>query len=393
MRVEFRKLRSEFTSMKEIIYLDNAATTSLDPLVLEVMMPYFTEVYGNASSIHGMGRKAKSAVENARKKVAEILHTSPSEIFFTSGGTEANNTVIRGAVESLGTKTIISSPIEHHAVLHPSESLEQHHKVKFQKVKLTEKGSVDYTDLESLLKNSPKSLVSLMHGNNEIGNILDIQLVSKLCRENGALFHSDFVQTIGKFPINLQELQIDFISGSAHKFHGPKGVGFLYINAANKIDPYIIGGAQERNMRGGTENVAGIVGLAKALEIASAEMEERKEKIRLLKSHLKEALVREFSGVTFNGMSGDLENSLYHILNVSFPANRDNEMLLFSLDIEGICVSGGSACSSGTDIGSHVLEALNIDDDRANVRFSLGKNNTEQEIDKTINVLKKIFHK
>jgi cysteine desulfurase len=379
--------------MKEIIYLDNAATTSLDPLVLEAMLPYFSEIYGNGSSIHSMGRKAKSAVENARKKVAELLHTSPSEIFFTSGGTEANNTVIRGVVESLDVKTIITSPIEHHAVLHPSEYLQNENKVVLKLVKLDDKGRVDYANLESLLKETPNALVSLMHGNNEIGNILDIENVSRLCKKYGALFHSDLVQTVGKLPIHLQTIDIDFISGSAHKFHGPKGVGFLYINARNKLNPYIIGGAQERNMRGGTENVAGIVGLAQALELAINQMASKKEKILFLKSYLKERLIKDFEGITFNGTTGELENSLYHILNVSFPAHPDNEMLLFSLDIEGICVSGGSACSSGTDIGSHVLEALSVQDDRANVRFSFCEHNSKEELDKTISILQKILHK
>lgn len=379
--------------MRETIYFDNAATTFLAPEVLEVMLPYYKEVYGNGSSIHGMGRKAKAAVENARKKVAEILGTSPSELFFTSGGTEANNTVLRSAVESLGIKTIISSSIEHHAVLHPLQYLASKNLVDFKLVKLDENGSVDYQDLEGILKKNPNALVSLMHGNNEVGNILDLKRVSKLCRENKALFHSDMVQTVGKLPINLQEIDIDFISGSGHKFHGPKGVGFLYINANNKLTPYLIGGAQERNMRGGTENVAGISGLAHALTLATAAMSERKTHILALKTYLKQELESSFKGIEFNGMSGNLDNSLYHILNASFPAHPDNEMLLFSLDIEGICVSGGSACSSGTDIGSHVLEALNIQDERANVRFSFSEQNTMEEIDKTITVLKRILGK
>jgi cysteine desulfurase len=377
--------------MRKPIYLDNAATTALDPEVLEAMMPFFKEVFGNGSSIHGMGRRAKSAIENSRKKVAEILGTSPSEIFFTSGGTEANNTVIRGAVESLGVKTIISSPIEHHAVLHPLEHLNGKDGFSFKLVKLDDSGSINYMHLEELLQNSEKPLVSLMHGNNEIGNILNLKKVSKLCRDYGSLFHSDFVQTLGKLPVNLPEIDIDFISGSAHKFHGPKGVGFLYINANNKIVPFMHGGAQERNMRGGTENVAGVVGLAKGLEIAASTMTERKSYILGLKTYLKESLLTSFPGVYFNGMSGDLENSLYHLLNVSFPAHKDNEMLLFSLDIEGICVSGGSACSSGTDIGSHVLNALSIPDERANVRFSFSELNTEEEIDITLTALKKIL--
>ncbi len=379
--------------MREIIYLDNAATTSLDPQVLEAMLPFYTDVYGNGSSIHTMGRKAKSAIENARKKVAELLNTSPSEIFFTSGGTEANNTIIRGAVESLGVKTFISSPIEHHAVLHPLEHLEKFGQITFLKVKLKPEGSVDLEDLEIKLSQNPGALVSLMHGNNEIGNILDLKAVGELVKKYGGYFHSDTVQTVGKYPIDLQELDIDFISGSGHKFHGPKGVGFLYINARNKINPFIHGGAQERNMRGGTENVAGVVGLAAALALAIEKREDRKKHISGLKKYLKEQLVQTFPDITFNGKSGELEDSLYHLLNASFPAHRDNEMLLFSLDIEGICVSGGSACSSGTDIGSHVLNELKIPDERANVRFSFCEKNTTEEIDKTISALKRILVK
>jgi cysteine desulfurase len=377
--------------MKEIIYLDNAATTSLNPQVLETMLPYYTEIYGNGSSIHGMGRKAKAAIENARKKVAELLHTSPSEIFFTSGGTEANNTVIHGAVESLNVKNIITSSVEHHAVLHPSKHLSAEKRINLKLVSLNESGKIEFEDLKKMLSETPNALVSLMHGNNEIGNILDIHKVSQLCRTYKALFHSDFVQTIGKLPISLQEIDIDFISGSAHKFHGPKGVGFMYINAQNKLNPFIIGGAQERNMRGGTENVAGIVGLAAALEIAVSKMANTKEKILKLKKHLKEGLLIAFPGIKFNGTTGDLDKSLYNILNASFPAHPDNEMLLFNLDIEGICVSGGSACSSGTDIGSHVLEALKLDVNRANVRFSFSVHNTIEELDRTITTLKKIL--
>ncbi|MCR9063121.1 MAG: cysteine desulfurase [Cytophagales bacterium] len=379
--------------MREIIYLDNAATTSLDPQVLEAMLPFYIDVYGNGSSIHTMGRKAKSAIENARKKVAELLNTSPSEIFFTSGGTEANNTIIRGAVESLGVKTFISSPIEHHAVLHPLEHLEKFGQITFLKLKLKPDGSVDLEDLEIKLSQNPGALVSLMHGNNEIGNILDIKAVGELVKKYGGYFHSDTVQTVGKYPIDLQDLDIDFISGSGHKFHGPKGVGFLYINARNKINPFIHGGAQERNMRGGTENVAGVVGLAAALALAIEKREDRKKHISGLKKYLKEQLVQTFPDITFNGKSGELKDSLYHLLNASFPAHRDNEMLLFSLDIEGICVSGGSACSSGTDIGSHVLNELNIPDERANVRFSFCEKNTTEEIDKTISALKRILVK
>jgi cysteine desulfurase len=377
--------------MKKTIYFDNAATTSLDPRVLEAMSPYLTEIYGNGSSIHMMGRKAKAAIENARKKVATLLNTSPSEIFFTSGGTEASNTILRQAEASLGIKNFISSPLEHHAIIHPLEALREKQSAQVHFVELENNGNISYNSLENLLANHQPALVSLMHGNNEIGNMLNIQHVSALCKEYKALFHSDTVQTIGKFPIDLQQWDIDFINGSAHKFHGPKGIGFLYINSRNRIDPFILGGAQERNMRGGTENIAGIIGLAAALEIALEERENRKEKILTLKEYLKTALAGMIPGITFNGTSGDLENSLYHVLNASFPQHPDNEMLLFSLDIEGICVSGGSACSSGTDIGSHVLTALNVPDERANIRFSFSKHNTIEEADEVIKILARIL--
>jgi cysteine desulfurase len=377
--------------MKKYIYFDNAATTPLDPEVLEAMMPYLTNIYGNGSSIHTLGRQAKAAVENSRKKVAELLHTSPSEIFFTSGGTEANNTVIRSCVESLGLKTVISSPVEHHAILHPLEYLQKQNGLDLQLVNLKENASVDLESLEEKLKKTSKALVTLMHGNNEVGNLLDLHEVSRICKKYGALFHSDTVQTVGKFSINLQELGVDFISGSAHKFHGPKGVGFLYINSSHQINPFIHGGAQERNMRGGTENVAGVVGLAKALELAIEKQDKRRAHLKDLKLYLKNELLKAIPGVNFNGASGDIENSLYHLLNVSFPEHPDNQMLLFSLDIEGICVSGGSACSSGTDIGSHVLNALKVPEERANVRFSFAKQNTKEEIDSVVSILKNIL--
>ncbi len=377
--------------MKTNIYFDNAATTPLHPMVLEAMMPYFTEVYGNASSIHAIGRKAKSAVESSRKKVADLMGTSPSEIFFTSGGTEANNTILHAAVNSLGVKNIISSPVEHHAVLHPLEFLEKTGKIEFQQINLQKDGSINFEVLPSYFKNNTPTLLSLMHGNNEVGNLLDLAKTAQICSQHNAYFHSDLVQTVGKMPINLETSGLDFASASAHKFYGPKGVGFMYIKAGNSLHPYISGGAQERNMRGGTENVAGIVGLTKALELAYAEMDERKTKITKLKKYFIANLLEVCPSVIFNGLSGDFEQSLYHLVNVSFPANPDNEMLLFNLDIEGICVSGGSACSSGTDIGSHVLRALNVPEENANVRFSFSIFNTKEEIDRCIIILKTIL--
>lgn len=377
--------------MKKTIYLDNAATTPLDKEVLESMIPHFTENYGNPSSIHGVGRKAKSAVELARKKVASLLNTSPAEIFFTSGGTEADNAILKGAIQSRGIKTVITSKVEHHAVLHPLEALEKEGKIELIFLDLDKNGNPSIAQLQELLENKKNVLVSLMHGNNELGNILDLTTVGKICKENGALFHSDTVQTVGKIAIDLQETPIDFITGAAHKFYGPKGVGFMYINSGSAIRPYMEGGAQERNMRGGTENLPGIVGLATALERAIENQKGRKAYILELKEYFIGELKKAFPTIEFNGESGDIENSLYHLVNVRFPAHPDNQMLLFSLDIEGICVSGGSACSSGTDIGSHVLSQLNIPEENANIRFSFCYHNTKEEIDTVITALKKIL--
>lgn len=377
--------------MQPRIYLDNAATTPIDPQVIEAMLPLMTENFGNPSSIHAHGRRVKSEIEKARKKVAELLNTSPSEIFFTSGGTEADNAAIHCSIETFGLKHAITSKIEHHAVLHTLQHLEKQGVIELSYVNLDEKGSVDVQHLEALLGSKPRSLVSLMHGNNEIGNLIDLEQIAELCKVHEAVFHSDTVQTMGHYVHDLQTLKTDFIVGASHKFNGPKGVGFLYINADTKIHPFIHGGAQERNMRGGTENIYGIVGLAKALEMAYEGMESHKSHIVGLKKQLIEGLTQRIDGVKFNGNSADLENSLYTVLNVSFPPNDGTDMLLFNLDIDGISCSGGSACSSGTDIGSHVLQALNLSPNRGNVRFSFGKFNTSVEIERVVDVVAKMY--
>jgi cysteine desulfurase len=361
------------------VYFDNAATTPLDTDVFEEMKPYMLEHFGNPSSIHSHGRKVRSAVERARKKVAELLNASPSEIFFTSGGTEADNTALVCTVNDKDIKHIISSKIEHHAVLHTLDTL-QKEGVKVSYLELDGDGLINYDHLEHLLKEHPHSMVSLMQANNEIANLLDVKRVSALCQEYGALFHSDTVQTIGHYRHELDHLGLDFAVGSAHKFHGPKGVGFLYINSKHKISPYIHGGAQERNMRGGTENVYGIVGLAKALEIAYQGMDDHRKHIEGLKQRLIDRLKSGIEGVAFNGVSDDLDRSLYTVLSVCLPTSSDNEMLLFNLDIDGISVSGGSACSSGSNIGSHVLAELDRDPNRGAIRFSFSKYNTLEEV-------------
>ncbi|ABG60718.1 cysteine desulfurase family protein [Cytophaga hutchinsonii] len=370
------------------VYLDNAATTALDPLVLEAMMPYLTDHFGNASSIHGHGRETRSAIEIARKKIADLLNTTAAEIFFTSGGTEADNTAIIGAVEKHNIKHIITSRLEHHAVLHTAQYLEKLHRVSVYYVDVNEKGVIDLAHLESLLQQYPNALVSLMHGNNEIGNILDLKKAGDLCHQYKALFHSDTVQTIGHYPLHLYSLPVDFIAGSAHKFHGPKGIGLLYLKSGSAIYPYMHGGAQERNMRGGTENTPAIVGMAKALELAYQRMEADRNHITGLKKHMIEEL-NKIPGLLFNGESADIDKSLMHVLNVSLPPSENNEMLVMNLDIAKISASAGSACTSGTNIGSHVLEAIGAKDDWGYVRFSFGRNNTKEEIDYCIKTLVK----
>lgn len=373
------------------VYLDNAATTPLDKEVFEAMTPYMLEMHGNPSSIHTHGREVRSAIEKARKKVADLLNTSPSEIFFTSGGTEADNMAIRCSIETYGIKHAISSATEHHAVLHTLEHLQKQGQIQLSFVELDEKGHVKMDHLQQLLQQNPKSFVSLMHGNNEIGNLLDIEAVGDLCEEYGAIFHSDTVQTMAHYKHDLSALKVKNIVGAAHKFHGPKGVGFLYINSDHKISPFIHGGAQERNMRGGTENVYGIVGLAKALEIGYRDMEEHQRHIQGLKDRMMVKLQEQIPGVRYNGDSANRERSLYTVLNVSLPPNDDNDMLLFSLDIQKISASGGSACSSGTSIGSHVLGAINADPERGAVRFSFSKYNTPEEIDYTVEKLAELY--
>ncbi|MCE3227836.1 MAG: cysteine desulfurase [Bacteroidetes bacterium] len=372
------------------VYLDNAATTKLDGEVLKAMMPFMTEDFGNPSSIHGYGRKTRSAIEGARKTVAKLLNVTPAEIFFTSGGTEADNMAIVQSVETFGIKHVISSPIEHHAVEHTIHTMEKAGKIKASWVKIDKKGNVDLAHLEELLKNNSRSLVSLMHANNEIGTLLPLKEVGELCEKYNALFHSDTVQTMGHYRMDLRELKVHFITCAAHKFHGPKGVGFLYINHNNKITPFIHGGAQERNMRGGTENLYGIVGLAKALEICFNEMEEHQKHISGMKEYMKQQLTSAIPGTVFNGETS-FDKSLYTVLNCCFPNHPDAEMLLFNLDISGIAASGGSACSSGSNQGSHVLRGLGIDMTRPSVRFSFCKYNTKEEIDFVVSKLAELF--
>ncbi len=372
------------------VYLDNAATTAIHPEVIDAMVLVMKDKFGNPSSIHSYGREVRTIVEDARKRVARLIKTTPASIFFTSGGTEANNMAIRCTIHDMGIKHAITSKIEHHAVLHTLEDLAKSGEIKLSFVKLDAKGNVDLDDLERLLKENERTFVSLMHANNEIGTMLPLAECGAICRKYDAIFHSDTVQTLAHFEHDLSQLPVDFITCAAHKFHGPKGVGFLYINNNRvKIKPFITGGAQERNMRGGTENVYGIVGLAKALEMAYENMNEDIVHVSMLKNYMINKIKQEITDATFNGETG--EKSLYTVLNVSLPASEIGEMLLFNLDIAGIAVSGGSACSSGSNQGSHVLKGIGADDNRPAVRFSFCGSNTREEIDYAVEKLKEIY--
>ncbi len=379
------------TNISSRIYLDNAATTALDKEVLEAMMPYLSDHFGNPSSIYSYGRETRLAIETARKTVAKLLGVKPGNIFFTSGGTESNNTVIAASIRDLGCTHIITSPIEHHAVLHTVEHYCSCNKISTSFVTLSNEGVIDYDNLEQQLKeqsaNNKKTLVSLMHANNEIGVLLDINRVGELCKEHGAVFHSDCVQTVGHYPLNLSSIGVHFISAASHKFHGPKGVGILYVSDEVTIKPFIFGGGQERNMRAGTENVYGIVGFAKALEIAVRNLETETAYIKSLKAYMKQSLEKNIPGVGFNDQPG----SLYTVLSVCFPKTEKSDFLLMSLDMANICVSGGSACSSGADAGSHVIRALQRIDNCTTIRFSFSKYNTKEEIDRVIEKLQELI--
>jgi cysteine desulfurase len=368
------------------VYLDNAATTPMAPEVIDAMTDLMRNHFGNPSSTHAFGRDAKGVIEVARRSIAKFIGATPKEIIFTSGGTEADNMAINCAVLDLGVTRVISACTEHHAVGHCLEG-EQEFSVEF--VNLTATGQVDYAHLEELLQSEEKTLVSLMHANNEIGTLLDYQLVSKLCKENGAYFHSDTVQTMGHYAINVEEFGADFLTCSAHKFHGPKGVGFLYVNKDLKIKPFILGGGQERGLRAGTENMSGIVGLAKAIELADEDIKGHEEHVQGLKTYMMNELIARIPGVSFHGET-DPSKSLYTVLNVCFPEFENKGMLLFLLDLEGIAVSGGSACNSGANTGSHVLRGIKANQNRPNARFSFSRYTTKEEIDFTLDKIEKI---
>ncbi|GAA4281776.1 cysteine desulfurase family protein [Gaetbulibacter aestuarii] len=376
--------------MKQV-YFDNAATTPMRKEVVEVMTAVMQNNFGNPSSTHSFGRHSRALIEQARKTVANSLNCSAGEIIFTSGGTEADNLVLRSAVRDLGIKNIISSKIEHHAVLHTLDQLAEEYNIELSFLNLDSKGGIDTNHLKTLLASDKPTLVSLMHVNNEIGTILDLQKVAELCKASGALLHSDAVQSIGHYPINLQQTPVDFLAAAAHKFHGPKGVGFAFIRKNTGLKPLIFGGEQERGLRAGTESTHNIVGLSTALELADKNFEAEHQKVKDLKSYFMTSLKDAIPAVKFNGYSGDLEKSTYTLVNVCLPVNAQKaSMLLFQLDLKGIACSKGSACQSGSNQNSHVLNEIleEADLQKPSVRFSFSIFNSKDEVDYVVSVLK-----
>lgn len=374
------------------VYLDNAATTQIREGVLVRMQDAMANFYGNPSSTHSFGRSAKTAIEKARKVIAKYLNAHPSEIIFTSGGTEADNMILRGAVRDLSVKTIITSKIEHHAVLHTAEELAREHGIALHFVNLDDFGNPILSHLIELLQqDDTKKLVSLMHVNNEIGNMIDIVAIGNICKENNAFFHSDTVQSVGHYPWDVQKVQIDFMTAAAHKFHGPKGIGFAYVKRNSGLRPMIFGGSQERGFRAGTEAFHNIVGLEEAFVAAYDNLEQEKTYVEELKIYFMEKIKSELPKVKFNGHSGNLQKSTYTLVNVCLPFSSEKSlMLLFHLDIKGIACSKGSACQSGSDQGSHVLTEILAEEDmkKPSLRFSFSKYNTKEELDYVIGTLK-----
>lgn len=376
------------------IYFDNAATTPLDPKVIKSMIDHLENNFGNPSSTHDFGRKAKAVVETTRKNIAKYLNCEASEVIFTAGGSEADNLILYNAVKNLGVKRIISSSIEHHAVLHTIDMLQNDFGIETEFLSVDSEGEISYEELEAKLKNSnTKTLVSLMQVNNELGNILDIDRVCNICKNEGAYFHSDTVQAIGHVNLDLKETPIDFIAASAHKFHGPKGVGFAVVKKGHIIKPILHGGEQEMGSRAGTENTHSIAGLDKALSLAMDHFDDDKTKLSELKEYFIKSIVREIPEISFNGLSADMNKSAAHILSVRFPI--DKPMLLFNLDLKGIAASGGSACQSGSSKGSHVLTAILNENEakHTSVRFSFSRFNTKKEVDQVIKELITILTK
>ena len=368
------------------IYLDNAATTSMDPIVWDHMKPHFLETYGNPSSSHFAGREAKAVVESSRKKIAQLIGSNPKRVIFTSGATEANNLVFKFAVRDLGVKTIIVSPLEHHAVLYPVQHTEG---IEVLYTKHDKNGQVDLVHLENLLSSHQNVLVSVMHCNNEIGIINPVKEIAQLVKTHGALFHSDTVQSVAHLDVSQEELGIDFIVSSAHKYHGPKGIGFLSFNQDFVLRADQLGGVQEKSLRAGTEAVGLISGMAKALEIVHESREEVEEKNARLKKYLIEQL-SNIDGIGFNAGSQNLDGYLPSVINLALSKEKFNDMTLFTLDLNGVAVSGGSACSSGAIKGSHVLETLDPSNDNIALRVSFSKFTTKEDLDYFVEVLRNL---
>ena len=373
------------------VYLDNAATTPIAPEIIEMMSQMMKTHFANPSSVHSFGRESKIIVESARKRIAKLLNTSPGSIFFTSGGTEADNMAIKCAIHDHKITHAITSKISHQAVLYPLQDLAKEGVIILSYIDIDKDGAVSLSHLKELLKDNSRTFVSIMHANNEIGTLEDLKQIGEICKEYNAIFHSDTVQTIGHYPFNMQDLNVDFMAASAHKFHGPKGVGFIYISENIKIKPLIRGGGQERNMRAGTENIYGIAALAMAMEMAYEHLEEEVKYIKGLKKYMIEKLQTEIEDVQFYGKCTDIENSLYTVLSCHFPETDIAEMLLFNLDILGVACSGGSACASGGNKGSHVLTEIAPNSKRPGIRFSFSKFNTKEDIDYTVAKLKELF--
>ena len=377
--------------MKRRIYLDNASTTPIHTEIIEMMSEMMRSNFANPSSAHSFGREVKIIVESARKKIADLLNTSPGSIFFTSGGTEADNMAIRCGIQDYNIKHVITSKISHHAVLYPIQDLENNGIIKVSYIDIDKDGVVSLSHLKELLADNPRTFVSIMHANNEIGTIQELKKIGDICKKYDAIFHSDTVQTIAHYPFNMKELNVDFMAASAHKFHGPKGVGFIYISENIKINPLLRGGGQERNMRAGTENFCAIAGMSMAMSIAYQNLKKETTYIKGLKRYMIDKLKTELDDVQFYARCSDIENSLYTVLSCHFPETDISEMLLFNLDILGISCSGGSACASGVSKGSHVLKEILPDSKRPGIRFSFSKYNTKDDIDFAVAKLKELF--
>jgi cysteine desulfurase len=368
------------------VYLDNAATTPMAPEVVSLMCEHLASTFGNPSSSHSFGRHAKGVLETSRRTIAKHLNCDPKELIFTSGGTEADNMAINIAIHALGVKRIITTDIEHHAVELTAKIQCEKNDVELVMLNVDAKGNIDFNELEQILSDKKTSFISLMHANNELGTLLDIHRVGMICRDHNAYFHSDTVQTMGHYAFDLKSLPVDFITCAAHKFHGPKGVGFLYVNSRIKTIPMIHGGAQERNFRGGTENLIGILGLAKAFDLAYEHLEEHQHHVQSLKSYFIEKILQLVPNAQFNGRT-EPDSSLYTVLNVSFPPSDKSGMLLFVLDLKGVACSGGSACSSGSNVGSHVLNGIGADPKRPSIRFSFSRYTTQEDLDFALGVI------